>query len=541
MSSTGLAALPELRAQRRKNRIARLDWFEAAYRAYLTAFVGGLAIVWIAGAIGGTQVTPHELASVRTHGPALLGVLAAVALGVGLRSGSRGGPLALEPAEVRHILLAPIPRRRVLMSGAIKVIRHTAFGGAAAGAAFGIMAARRLPGSRWEWAASGAAFGAIAGLTMVAFAFLASGVRLRRSIATAAAGVVVAGAIADFLGKLTWPTTVIGSIAMWALRVHPIDLLCIPVVAATMVGGLSLLERLSLENAEKRTALVGQMRFAVTMQDLRTVTVLRRQLTAEAPRSRPWFGRRKRKPNRRFPIWGRSWQGLLRTPSGRVVRMGGLCAIVGVILPGIIKGNGALIFLSGVGSYLVGLDVIEPLAQAVDNTDRTDLAPVERGLFFLRHLPASAFAVLLLSGISAAVAIGLTTITIDRKMVAIGAPLVLLAGLAGAVISVMMGAPDQSSGAQLLPPEVAGMKIAGRAAWPFLVATAGGLPLIFAQRAIARNADALASFGRTAVWVGFLVASVGAWVRHRDAARAWWAKTMKDSQDQAAARKKTRT
>jgi hypothetical protein len=538
VSSTGLAALPELRAQRRKNRIARLDWFEAAYRAYLTAFVGGLVIIWIAGAIGGTKVTASELVSLRQHAPALLGVLAALSMSVGLRSGSRGGPLALEPAEVRHILLAPIRRRRVLMSGAIKVVRHTAFGGLAAGAAFGVMASRRLPGSRWSWAASGALFAGVAGLAMVACAFVASGLRLKRSIATALAAVVLAGAIADLLGKFAWPTTAIGSLALWPLRVHVIDLLAIPLIAVATVAGLSLLDRLSLENAEKRTALVGQMRFAVTMQDLRTVTVLRRQLTAEAPRRRPWFGRRKRKPHRKFPIWARCWQGLLRTPAGRLVRMVGLSAIVGVILPGIIKGNGALVFLSGVGSYLIGLDIIEPLAQAVDNTDRTDLAPMDRGLFFLRHLPASAVASAVLSLITIGVATLLTHSTIDREMMAIGSPLVLLSGLAGAIISVMMGAPDQSGNSQLLPPEVAGMKIAGRAAWPFLVATAGGLPLIFAQRAIARNADALASFGRTAVWIGFLIAFVGAWVRHRDAARAWWAKTMKDSQEQAAARKK---
>src|SRR4051794_41361499 len=36
-----------------------------------------------------------------------------------------------------------------------------------------------------------------------------------------------------------------------------------------------------------RTELVGQLRFAVTLQDLRTVLVLRRQLAQERPRARP--------------------------------------------------------------------------------------------------------------------------------------------------------------------------------------------------------------------------------------------------------------
>ena len=538
MPSTGLAALPELRAQRRKNRIAKLDWFEAAYRAYLTGFVGILLILWVSGLIGGNKVTSQELASVRAHGPALLGVVAALAVAVGLRSGSRGGPLALEPAEVRHVLLAPINQRTVLMSSALKTVRHTAFGGLAFGAVVGVMAARRLPGNRWSWTASGAAFGLVTGLAMIASAFVASGVRLKRWIATALAVIVVGGAIADLLSKLPWPTTAIGSVGLWSLRVHPIDAIALAVLAAAIAFGLTRLDHLSLENAERRTALVGQMRFAVTMQDLRTVTVLRRQLTAEAPRRRPWFGVRKRKPNRRFPVWGRSWHGLLRTPIGRVVRMIGLAALVGLTVPAIYRGNGALIFVSGICSYLIGLDILEPLAQAVDHVDRTDATPLERGLFFQRHLPASAVASLLLSIVTAVIAVVSVHTSVDRNVLLVGSPLVLLTGLAGAVISVMMGAPEQTASAQVLPPEMMGAKIAVRAAWPFIIAILGGVPLLIAERARSKNFDAFASFLRSAILVASLIAFVAVWVRHRDAARAWWKQTMKDSQEQAAARRK---
>jgi hypothetical protein len=83
-----------------------------------------------------------------------------------------------------------------------------------------------------------------------------------------------------------------------------------------------------------------------------------------------------------------------------------------------------------------------------------------------------------------------------------------------------------------------GAKIAARAAWPFLIAMLGGLPLLMAQRAKATNFDPLASFLRTAILVAFVVAFVAVWVRHRDAAKAWWQQTMKDSQEQAAARRK---
>jgi hypothetical protein len=538
VTSIGLAALDDLRAQRRKNRIARLDWFEAAYRAYLAAFLGGLAVVWTSGTIGGAKVTIGELATVTTKGPALLGVLSALAIAIGLRSGSRGGPLALEPAEVRHVLLSPIDRRRALRSTAIKAIRHRAFAGVTAGATFGVLAAQRLPGGRWQWAASGAAFGLATSLAMVAAAFFASGLRLKPAIATVLAGLIIVGAVADLQRKIAWPTTALGSLGLWAQRVHPIDLASLVVIIAILAAGLALLDRLSLEHAERRTALVGQMRFAVTLQDLRTVTVLRRQLTAEFPRRRPWLGVRKRRPSRHFPYWARSWQGLFRTPIGRISRMIGLSAILGLILPAIVHGTGSLVFVAGIATYLIGLDIIEPLAQAVDKADRTELAPIERGIYFLHLLPASAVAEVILSGIAAAVAIGLTHTSVDRRLVALAAPVAMLAGMAGAVISVLMGAPDPSNNAQVLPPEVAGVKIAGRAAWPFIVAILGGLPLIFAQRALAKGKDAMGSFGRTAIWVGILVALVTAWVRHRDAARDWWSTTMKQSQEQAAARKK---
>jgi hypothetical protein len=538
VTSIGLAALDDLRAQRRKNRIARLDWFEAAYRAYLAAFLGGLAVVWTSGTIGGAKVTASELATATTKGPALLGVLTALAIAIGLRSGSRGGPLALEPAEVRHVLLSPIDRRRALRSTAIKAVRHRAFAGLTAGATFGVLAAQRLPGGRWQWAASGAAFGLTTSLAMVAAAFLASGLRLKPMIATGLAGITILGAVADVQRKVSWPTTAVGSLGLWAQRVHPIDLASLVVIVAVLATGLALLDRLSLEHAERRTALVGQMRFAVTLQDLRTVTVLRRQLTAEFPRRRPWLGVRKRRPARHFPYWARSWQGLLRTPIGRISRMVGLSAIVGLLLPAILHGTGSLVFVAGIATYLIGLDIIEPLAQAVDKADRTELAPIERGIYYLHLLPASAVAEVILSGISAGVAIALTHTSTDRRLVALAAPVAMLAGMAGAVISVLMGAPDPSGNSQLLPPEVAGVKIAGRAAWPFIVAILGGLPLIFAQKALAKNKDAIGSFGRTAIWVGILIAMVTAWVRHRDAARAWWQTTMKQSQEQAAARKK---
>ena len=91
----------------------------------------------------------------------MVGVVVAIALFVGLRSGSRGGPLALEAADVRHVLLAPIDRGVALRGPALRQLRFLVFVAAIVGATAGQLAARRLPHGTVAWAASGAAIAAL--------------------------------------------------------------------------------------------------------------------------------------------------------------------------------------------------------------------------------------------------------------------------------------------------------------------------------------------------------------------------------------------
>ena len=112
-ASVGVEAMRELRATRRRHRIEELDWFEAAYRAYLTGILGIFVTLLLSTWLGDDPVDAAALADVRQYGPAAVGFVAALALGLGLRSGSRGGPLAMERAEVRFVLMAPIDRRAV--------------------------------------------------------------------------------------------------------------------------------------------------------------------------------------------------------------------------------------------------------------------------------------------------------------------------------------------------------------------------------------------------------------------------------------------
>ena len=85
-----------------------MDVMEALYRAYVSALVRGAALWWLVGELGGGRLAPAELARAAANGPQAVGAVFALALAVGLRSGGRGGPLVVEAADVRHVLLAPV-------------------------------------------------------------------------------------------------------------------------------------------------------------------------------------------------------------------------------------------------------------------------------------------------------------------------------------------------------------------------------------------------------------------------------------------------
>jgi hypothetical protein len=88
-----------------------------------------------------------------------LGLAAAVALGVGLRSGAGAGRSCLEQADVRHVLLSPVDRRRALLGAArVRQLAFQLFVAASGGLAVGFLAAHRLSGSTAGWTASATAF-----------------------------------------------------------------------------------------------------------------------------------------------------------------------------------------------------------------------------------------------------------------------------------------------------------------------------------------------------------------------------------------------
>jgi hypothetical protein len=534
--SVGAATLRELRGQRRRNRLRDLDWFEAAYRAYLTGIVGLVVVLVASSWLGDKRPSPAGFADLLDHGPAAIGLIAAAGVALGLRSGSRGGPLAVEPAEVRYTLLSPIPRRTVLIGPALRQIRFTAFLGAVVGAIAGVLAWRRLGDNGFLWALSGAATGAAIAVLVIGCAMVASGIRMRPWLATLLGAAVLGWAVADVAGYVAAPTTTFGSLFLWPLRVHGIDLAGpIGAVVITAVG-LSRLGSLSLEAAERRTGLVGQLRFAVTVQDLRTVIVLRRQLAQDRPRNRPWLAL----PGRsRFPVWRRGWHGLLRFP---VVRLGRLLVLIA--LSAAFHGTTPLVLVGAICSYLAGLDIIEPLSQEIDQPDHTDSIPLERGELLWRHAAAPAVVAALLGLVGAAVAIAINRTTESVELAAVVFLPVAWCGTAGAIVSTVMGAPEPFKDGQLLPPEVAGMKLAFRTAWPLIVALIGTLPIVTARRAFTNGNSPIPAAAQTGVAALLVAAFTVAWLRFRDPAKAWWKRYMEEGQqaarDRQAAKQGTR-
>jgi len=534
------AHLDALRRARRSRRIAEIHWVDALYRVYMAALIGTVVVVVLAGAVGDTPLTAGQVGDVRAHGPAVIGLVATLALAIGLRSGSRGGPVAVEPGDVRHILLAPVDRGRALRGPALRQVRSGLFAAVLAGGAVGTFADRRLPEPGPAWIAAGAAGTATVVALSLGAAMVASGHRLHRMIATAAGAVLLAWSAADVarleVGGTPVPASpgrAVGWLALAPLDLHVAALGALLVAVALLAVGLAGIGGLSIEAAERRTALVGQIRFAATLQDVRTVLVLRRQLAADRPRDRPWF-RLGRGPAR-VPAWRRATNGILRFPASRVARLVLLAVVAGAALRGAWAGTAPLVALAGVALWIAGLDTVEPLAQEVDHPSRRQLYPHEEGALYVSLLGPSFVIAVVLGLVAGAVAIlpGAGQVPVAAGLIAGVAT--AITGTAGALSNVVSGAPSQNDELSLIAPEVAGTRMIMRTAWPPVCAILGALPLLIAEAD--DHAGRPLFSGAATAWgvVAVVVALVVGWVHQRQAIRQWWADAM-EAQSAAARR-----
>lgn len=545
--------LAELRRARRRQRVAEIHWVDALYQVYITAILSIVAVLVLSGLTGDGKVGADGVRQVLKHGPAALGLVAAAMLMIGLRSGCRGGPLALEKADVRHVLLSPIDRGVALRPAAVRQLRFFVFAALVVGAVGGQLALRRLGGNAVAWVLSGALFAVAAMGLAVGAALVASGRRARPLPGTVIGLTLMAWSLADLLGRApTAPLTFLGRAALWPLHFDALALVPVAVAVAAVIVGVSGVSGVSLEAAERRTALVGQMKFAVTLQDLRTVLVLRRQLAMELPRSKPWAGgptvkrsaRRRPRRRSRVPVWRRGWRGVLRWPAARVARIVVLAVGAGLALRGAWDGTTPLLLAGGLALWIAALDVIEPLAQETDHPGRLEAYPMERGQLMVRHLAVPMAAMLPVSLVAAATAVLVGPSERALQVAALAVVPATLAAVCGAVISVLMGAPKPFDTLSMTSPEIAGMRTLVRTTWPPMVAVLGTVPVLAAREALQHPplrfatvevAAALGVFTVTFVTVG--------WVRFRDDIHAWWtalAADAKATQDAKAAARRGR-
>ena len=285
--------LRALRAARRRHHVEEVDVMEILYRLYVGVIFGGWGLALLAGVIADSHLDHQAVERVTQDGPAIIGVCVAFCLALSLRAGWRGGLLALLAADVQHILLAPIDRGWALRVPALRQLRSAGFFGLAGGLIVANFAFRRLPGSSVEWLSCLALFGALVPIWILATAMLASGRRLNPLAANLTGLALLAWSLSDYLlGVTSSPMTMLGDLA--TLPLHDSDVVVeaimgAGVVAATVWAGLRSVGGLSLEAARRRAGLAAELRFAATVQDVRTVVLLRRQLSSERPRRHPWW------------------------------------------------------------------------------------------------------------------------------------------------------------------------------------------------------------------------------------------------------------
>ena len=518
------AALADLRSARRRKRVADIHWIDALYQVYLAALVSLAAVLLLSSWIGGERLGPLRTAQVLHDGPDIVGVGVALAILIGLRSGARGGPLAIEPADARHVLLAPIDRALALRSPALHQLRFAAFVAVVVGGIGGQLAVRRLGDEPVLWILSGAAFT----LTTLGLAYgaalIAGGRRLSIAVANVVGVALLAWAVADAVDPLHInihysPTGLVGTIPFWPLEFEPLALIATVLAIVFVLLGVTGLGGLSLEAAERRTRLVGQLKFAATLQDLRTVMVLRRQLAMELPRTKPWIRER---GSGRLPVWHRGMRGVLRWPAARVVRLIGFGVVAGICLRGVANGTIPLVIVAGLALYLAALDGVESMAQEADHPGRNEAIPRPIGDLLVRHLGVGALVMTLVALVGAGVGVAVEPSLGALAVAAIAVPAAALAASGGAALSVLQGIQEPSATWDLIPPEVAGMRSAFRIAGPPVLAVIGCLPVALARSALENDGDPFGAATTGAIIALVFTALAAGWIHQREQIKAWF-------------------
>jgi hypothetical protein len=511
-------ALRGLRTGRRAERLRHVDWIDALYRAYMIGIVTIAVLMGLAYAVADTRLTTSTIDAWRAHGPAVVGIVGAVAAAMGLRSGSHGGPLVFEAADVQHVLLAPIDRGVVVRSTALRQLRGVVAVGALVGGVLGITVADRMPvgvtRAPGPWLLAGMGASVLVALAAWSAALLASGLRLTRVQASLIGLALVGWSVADAAaGTSTSPFSHMGAVAL--APIVAVDIVGVVFVGALVTIALVHAGHVSLEPALQRARLVQSLRFAATFQDLRAVIVLRHQLAHETPRVRPWFRLRALSGTGRA-TWRRDWHGALRWPVSRVARIVTLSVVTGASAAAAWKGTTPFLAVCAVATYAIALDTTEGFAQETDHPDIGLGLPEPLGPFMLRHLvtPVAILVGAGIVGVGAAVVtsafVGGHTPDGGPAVTVIVAVAAIAAMPAAAALSMYLGRPDRDLAVVMLHP---GVSYALQAA-PVVMTALAFVPIVAATTVEPPASPAGVAFA--VAWPGIVVAGgVVAFLRSR--------------------------
>ncbi|MEI8238189.1 MAG: hypothetical protein WCI22_02110, partial [Actinomycetota bacterium] len=214
------------------------------------------------------------------------------------------------------------------------------------------------------------------------------------------------------------------------------------------------------------------------------------------------------------------WHGLLRFPVSRLLRMAAVAAAMGVTQAMVLRGTTPAFLATAMLGFVLGLEVMEPLSQEVDQADRADALPIERGKLMVRHMYAPAVALLPFS-VVAAVAAYLTLGANSSAIapVAILAVPTLLGGAAGGVVSIIKDMPNPFSpmnNQAFVPAEMAGFTTTIRLIWPIVVSAATTCTVLLPRAALRNGNSVTAASVRGAIGALLFTALVAYWVKIRD-------------------------
>lgn len=512
-------ALGELRRMLSRRRLGGMSGGDLLYKAYVTVLLSLFGFYLALGLVDDAAIGVTEIDWVRSYGAAWVGLLVAMAIAAGMRSGINGGPLAVDETDFHHLLLSPLDRHVTLAAPVRRLTAAAAVLGIVAGAATGELASRRLPGSGIAWVASGILAGATITLGTIGAALLVgsfAALRRRPYLVSGAAIGLVAWSVVDIVWEVrSAPMTAVGRIGIWPMSFAPWALVAPAVTAVVLVAGFRRVGALSLDRMARRARLVRQVRFALADQDIRSLVLLRRNLGFERPRRRPMVTLRPGRIAERFPVWHRDLASYLRWPLSRLVRVGALTAVAGLSLAGVWRGTTALGIVVAVVMYLVALEAVEPFAQEIDHPVILGTVPVVEAEILVRHLVGASMVmavVWMLAGVVAALAGAAPILAAVSAIAALPAAVV---GAAGGALSIRRIGTTPGD-ALMMPAEVAGPRAVYRLVWPVVVAGAGVVPVVLVRNAIDRGDPGFPVAANAAVILSLVGAALVGWVRYRD-------------------------